>query len=1289
MCKIITLFLCIPFLGFAKSKMEEINEKQGKTYALVIGISSYQNTSVPQLQFADKDASLFADYIASNIADSLRSERIKLLVNQDASIAAVYNALDWLKNVCSENDTAYIYFSGHGDIETKAKKSQGFLLAYNSPPNNYQNNAISIDDLNEIANILTLEKHSYVVLITDACHSGKLAGDFYKGKQWANEQLQKVLNDQVRLASCKPDQLANEGNYWGGGRGIFSYYLLKGLNGFADSDQNGNIQLKELQAYLQTSFEQDVFLKDQKKQQEPVLDGNPIFTLGIEKDKKYKNFISNYGRQHVSSTLPPGLSLFKPLATQNIDLVFRYLDTLSFENKINFSALMDLKKTEMVLGILDDLIYFQDTLCLNEYPYCCEIYDEINDTWQKFELANIVPDSLENLEIDFQEHWKLYLLKLFKSQVEQNPTLTQKFIDKFVLLIHNRGQDMINAYLAGDLAELEKRQYYYSGERNYTNFLNALEFANHILPENNYLKNILSVNQAYLAGVIARIGLANQPNTDSLLRASFAFQRKAFDLEPYAAYIQNELGNLYLNLNQKDSAEYHYNYAALLAPSWAIPWNNKVKLYLQNNKLKKAKQAFATADSLQPDLPYLLINAGLLKEKENNLLEAEYYYLQATSLNKVHYLPYEKLANIYLETGEFEKANYFFSMATERKINFQLNEDYFKFGLELGGLNISDFIPEFDTECIYQNTTKDSTIDIHLQLARAIYELKNRDDLLVKDILNYGQILDKKNNLPLLSHYIGLKLYELGQADNSIVFIQEAIKNYMEDDELLYRLNLLNTYNSNISCLINFLLLNQYDKADNYYLMADYYLKKGQINLAIEAYQKIIAIENKSQTDQAKYKNLDLFSGLNVEANYSFILNKFELPIQMGGSLKLARLYEEMETFDKAERVLLEQVAQNRKAGYLHGNKGAFFGSPSNYYWLNINRDFEAETYSFYQRMIARFPRNFYWYQNAGIFLHDRLELTYQQLPAGSYQDFTDQFLNFQYPWISGEGSMSEWTEDYIIPVSREIITIHKKVYHPVYEAITNLENAIRLSGELIPDSKISKNLGDLYHWSGNFKKAAEQYQNSISKDRSPKVVNKLIEIYKIDSQLLKLKALLENLRTEGSINLDQNILLSRIEILSKKKISFKALEKELPTDDLEKKQEIEKLKIMDKLISNKPNAAIEILLKPLLEQKTDKPEPERLYYENYDSFSNETYKYYALARLFALSNKEVKALDYLNKAINSGFNYGYLLDNDPAWQKWIFKPFWQDTISRIPEYEYHDIQNQNWANPTSFTIPK
>jgi hypothetical protein len=74
-----------------------------------------------------------------------------------------------------------------------------------------------------------------------------------------------------------------------------------------------------------------------------------------------------------------------------------------------------------------------------------------------------------------------------------------------------------------------------------------------------------------------------------------------------------------------DSAKYHYDLATVLAPTWVIPWSNKIRLNVMWNKFDEAKIALAIADSLQPGLDLVQINGGFLMENINNLAVKGYY----------------------------------------------------------------------------------------------------------------------------------------------------------------------------------------------------------------------------------------------------------------------------------------------------------------------------------------------------------------------------------------------------------------------------------------------------------------------------------------------------------------------------------------------------------------------------------------------------------------------------------------------------------------------------------------
>lgn len=145
MKSIITLFAILTYVSIvAQTKGAQIKtpsphsgEGRGEAYAVVVGISDYQDKDIPDLRFADKDAEAFANYLRSNAGGNLDNDHMKVLINQQATVAQFAIALDWLMEVVKENDQVILYFSGHGDVEKKTLTQPGFLLCWDAPANVY------------------------------------------------------------------------------------------------------------------------------------------------------------------------------------------------------------------------------------------------------------------------------------------------------------------------------------------------------------------------------------------------------------------------------------------------------------------------------------------------------------------------------------------------------------------------------------------------------------------------------------------------------------------------------------------------------------------------------------------------------------------------------------------------------------------------------------------------------------------------------------------------------------------------------------------------------------------------------------------------------------------------------------------------------------------------------------------------------------------------------------------------------------------------------------------------
>ena len=225
----------------------------GKTYALITGISRYQaNDTYQNLQYADADAKEFYRYLISNPENKTDPANIDTLFNQQASFMEFWRKFNRIKERLQKNDIFYIYFSGHGDAY---RADEAYLLAYDAPAGNDRNNystGVGLIDIHKLK--VRIEEitgnGTEVILITDACRSNELPGKD-AGKSIAYQQIFERKAGEVQLISCASNQVSFESSKWGGGRGLFSWHLINGLKGMADTDpEDGVVTLTEVYDYV-------------------------------------------------------------------------------------------------------------------------------------------------------------------------------------------------------------------------------------------------------------------------------------------------------------------------------------------------------------------------------------------------------------------------------------------------------------------------------------------------------------------------------------------------------------------------------------------------------------------------------------------------------------------------------------------------------------------------------------------------------------------------------------------------------------------------------------------------------------------------------------------------------------------------------------------------------------------------------------------------------------------------------------------------------------------------------
>ncbi len=259
---------------------------QGQKWAVVIGISTYGDSRIEGLRYASTDARAFNDWLVSPQGGRYAPSRVKILLDSEATTRNIRNSLfNWLSQALEE-DTVVIYFAGHGSPQSPDQPNNLFLLPYDSQYDDIATTGFPMWDI-ETA-MKRFIKAKKVVVIADACHSGGVGQSFDVARRASrgieinpiNSGLQNLskIGDGVAVISASDEkQFSQESQSWGGGHGVFTYFLLKGLNGEADYNKDSRVTLGELIPYLSEQVRRET-----RNAQSPTVAGkfDPALSIG-------------------------------------------------------------------------------------------------------------------------------------------------------------------------------------------------------------------------------------------------------------------------------------------------------------------------------------------------------------------------------------------------------------------------------------------------------------------------------------------------------------------------------------------------------------------------------------------------------------------------------------------------------------------------------------------------------------------------------------------------------------------------------------------------------------------------------------------------------------------------------------------------------------------------------------------------------------------------------------------------------------------------------------------------
>lgn len=640
-----------------------------RNFALVVGISSYPN--INRLLYADDDAYSFADYLVDQ--KICKKNDVTLLIDSIATKANFFKELRKLLDKSGDNDRVFIYFAGHGDVESDIES--GFLLTYNCEPNNYPaTDAIDISMLEKFVAAFTRKKAN-VVLITDACRSGNLAG----GLQGANitlTTLSRGFQNVIKILSCQPNQLSQEKNYPGGGHGVFTYHLIDGLNGLADKDNDQFISLRELDRYL------DEVADETRQQQVPKTEGDPQskiapysedlkIALLARKDNKAA-VAMNSKKRSVSDSSWLNNRYYKEFYIQvrANRLVYpekqNALYVVTEAEKANQSAsLVTELKLELAAILEDDAQKFINKYLRGELSYNkAEVLQQIQTVCSYLEA---VEKMIGEEDIRYTEfHVKKLFFDayfIFRKEEKKQYPIALGFLEKANLLAANQAW-ILNAMglLYEELNNNEEAE---------KSFLKAVTLAprwsypwnnlglfywnrQQLKEAENAYKKSLELDSTY---GFAWNGLGNVLDDAARYEESIEAYRKSIQHNPLDPDPWNGMGNVYFDMGQLENAEEAYLKSIQVDSLSSLSWNGLGNVLAGQQKYDEAEEVYRRSIFIDSSYYYVWNNLAIVMENKYNIPDAEKYYRKAIELNPDYTDAWINLGSLLRRVNKLSEAN--------------------------------------------------------------------------------------------------------------------------------------------------------------------------------------------------------------------------------------------------------------------------------------------------------------------------------------------------------------------------------------------------------------------------------------------------------------------------------------------------------------------------------------------------------------------------------------------------------------------------------------------------------
>jgi len=369
--------------------------------AIVVGVSKYKYSTRYELRYAHRDAIQFSKLL--KCAQNVELDTVITLTDQKATTGNFSSALQYLgrftKDTSSRKiDYLLIYFSGHGRLGPDMEDQEGYFVMYNSggPDSDTYGYAHS-----RLVKILknSFSDCSRIIMIADACHSGRFTGASQKSinlpllqeqSLFANEQdrVIEILSSEGGKESFESPNLQH---------GLFTYYLIRGAEGEAYAKTEGIPSLRALQTYLEKNVDPD--------KQVPVIRGDGDFFLSFDSCLNYSRIKPESFGEKLFESKHKSLPYPLPLEILFDSLLFAGSICLPVHNSA-YSVLKTVKNMKEYAGVYQDM----------RLRYITAVLDEDVDITYRYLNQDLVPWLTKFVDIEKEIQMQKTLLDLLQPE---------------------------------------------------------------------------------------------------------------------------------------------------------------------------------------------------------------------------------------------------------------------------------------------------------------------------------------------------------------------------------------------------------------------------------------------------------------------------------------------------------------------------------------------------------------------------------------------------------------------------------------------------------------------------------------------------------------------------------------------------------------------------------------------------------------------------------------------------------------------------------------------------------